>query len=75
MSITSMHTALNATSKPLFVPGVTSLFDLLEEIRARDEAIESLVIAHFKLEAERDRLVETVRRLTVKHIKEHNEQG
>lgn len=33
-----------------------SLHDLLEELRARDEAIDSLVVAYFKLEAENKKL-------------------
>ncbi len=38
-----------------------SLYDLLEEIRARDEAIESLVVAYFKLEKDYKQLKEKCR--------------
>jgi hypothetical protein len=40
-----------------------SLYELLEELRARDEAIDSLVIAYFKLEEQNKQLVETMRKL------------
>lgn len=42
------------------VPTV-SLYDLLEELRARDEAIDSLVVAYFKLEKDYKQLKEKCR--------------
>lgn len=42
-----------------------SLHDLLEEIRLRDEAIDNLVVAYFKLEKEHAALQEVVGRKEV----------